>query len=478
MRKIFVFTVVAGVAAFVVASCGSKRKSDVSLLPRDSTYTSVKHPEWSRNAVIYEVNLRQYSEKGDLDGFEAELPRIKELGADILWFMPVHPISEKGRKGELGSYYAVRDYKAFNPEFGTIDGFKALVKKIHGMGMKVIIDWVPNHTGQDNVWVEEHPEWYVRDSTGGFVSPYDWTDVYKLDYGNKEMRAAMVDALKFWIEEVGVDGFRCDVAGEVPTDFWDEARPKLQESNDELFMLAEASKPELQVNGFDMGYNWPMKDLFNAIAATAGQNSYKKADGTAVEYPEKHAIDIDTLLALQSLQYPADTYLMNMVTNHDLNSWEGTEFDRYGNLADAMAVLSYTLPGMPLIYTGQETGLNRALEFFKKDVPPVWDPRNRYFEFYQKLNHLKHTQPALQAGVDGGVVVRYPTESDDLYIFSRTVDNATVFVFANLGPEPREIKYTGDVPGGNSTTVDFFDSTKTEFPVALNPGEYRVFVNR
>ena len=424
MRKIFVFTVVAGVAAFVVASCGSKRKSDVSLLPRDSTYTSVKHPEWSRNAVIYEVNLRQYSEKGDLDGFEAELPRIKELGADILWFMPVHPISEKGRKGELGSYYA------------------------------------------------------VRDSTGGFVSPYDWTDVYKLDYGNKEMRAAMVDALKFWIEEVGVDGFRCDVAGEVPTDFWDEARPKLQESNDELFMLAEASKPELQVNGFDMGYNWPMKDLFNAIAATAGQNSYKKADGTAVEYPEKHAIDIDTLLALQSLQYPADTYLMNMVTNHDLNSWEGTEFDRYGNLADAMAVLSYTLPGMPLIYTGQETGLNRALEFFKKDVPPVWDPRNRYFEFYQKLNHLKHTQPALQAGVDGGVVVRYPTESDDLYIFSRTVDNATVFVFANLGPEPREIKYTGDVPGGNSTTVDFFDSTKTEFPVALNPGEYRVFVNR
>lgn len=478
MRKLIVFTIAAGVAAFVAASCTSKRKSDASLQPRDSTHTSVRHPEWSRNAVIYEVNLRQYSDSGNLAGFEKELPRLKELGADILWFMPVHPISEKGRKGELGSYYAVRDYKAFNPEFGTLEQFKALVKKIHGMGMKVILDWVPNHTGQDNVWVEQHPDWYVRDSTGGFVSPYDWTDVYKLDYGKPEMRAAMVDAFKFWLEDVGVDGFRCDVAGEVPTDFWAETRPQLQAVKPELFMLAEASKPELQVDGFDMGYNWPLKDLFNAIAATSGQNRYKKADGTVVEYPVKHAIDIDTLLALQSIQYPKDTYMMNMVTNHDLNSWEGTEFDRYGDLADAMAVLSYTLPGMPLIYTGQETGLDRALEFFKKDTPPAWSPRNSYFEFYQKLNHLKHTQPALQAGIDGGEMVRYPTESDDVYVFSRTVDNATVYVFVNLGSEELPVKYTAASPESNHTTIDFFDPSKFDFPTTLKPGEYRVFVNR
>lgn len=478
MRKLIVFTIAAGVAAFVLASCSSKRKSDASLQPRDSTHTSVKHPEWSRNAVIYEVNLRQYSDSGSLAGFEKELPRLKELGVDILWFMPVHPISEKGRKGELGSYYAVRDYKAFNPEFGTLDQFKNLVNKIHGMGMKVILDWVPNHTGQDNVWVEQHPDWYVRDSTGGFVSPYDWTDVYKLDYGKPEMRAAMVDAFKFWLEDVGVDGFRCDVAGEVPTDFWAEARPQLEAVEPELFMLAEASKPELQIDGFDMGYNWPMKDLFNAIAATSGQNSYKKDDGTVVDYPVKHAIDIDTLIALQSIQYPKDTYMMNMVTNHDLNSWEGTEFDRYGNLTDAMAVLSYTLPGMPLIYTGQETGLKRALEFFKKDTPPAWSPRNEYFEFYQKLNHLKHTQPALQAGLDGGEMVRYPTESDDVYVFSRTVDNATVYVFVNLGSEELPVKYISCSPEGDHTTIDFFEPAKSEFPTMLKPGEYRVFVNR
>ena len=478
MRKLFVYTIVAGVAAFVVASCGSKRKSEASLQPRGAEHTNVLHPEWSRNAVIYEVNLRQYSEKGDLAGFEKELPRLKELGVDILWFMPVNPISEKGRKGELGSYYAVRDYKAFNPEFGSIDDFKALVKKIHGMGMKVILDWVPNHTGQDNVWMEQHPDWYVRDSAGGFVSPYDWTDVYKLDYSNPDMRKAMVDALKYWLVDVGVDGFRCDVASEVPTDFWDEARPQLQEACPELFMLAEASKPELQVNGFDMGYNWPLKDLFNAIAATSGQNSYRKADGSAVDYPAKHAIDIDTLLALQSVQYPVDTYMMNMVTNHDLNSWEGTEFDRYGNLADAMAVLSYTLPGMPLIYTGQETGLNRAFEFFKKDVPPAWNKRNRYFDFYQKLNHLKHTQPALQAGLYGGEVKRYPTESDDLYVFSRTVDNATVYVFVNLGSETLPLVYVDESPEGNQTTIDFFSPTESQFPTELAPGEYRVFVNR
>lgn len=478
MRKLIVFTIAAGVAAFMVASCTSTRKSDASFQPRDSTHTSVKHPEWSRNAVIYEVNLRQYSDSGNLAGFEKELPRLKELGVDILWFMPIHPISEKGRKGELGSYYAVRDYKAFNSEFGTLDQFKALVKKIHGMGMKVILDWVPNHTGQDNVWVEQHPDWYVRDSSGGFVSPYDWTDVYKLDYSKAGMRDAMVDAFKFWLEDVGVDGFRCDVAGEVPTDFWAEARPQLQAVKPELFMLAEASKPELQVDGFDMGYNWPLKDLFNAIASTSGQNGYRKADGTMVEYPAKRAIDIDTLLALQSIQYPKDTYMMNMVTNHDLNSWEGTEFDRYGDFADAMAVLSYTLPGMPLIYTGQETGLKRALEFFKKDTPPVWSPRNGYFEFYQKLNHLKHTQPALQAGIDGGEMVRYPTESDDVYVFSRTVDNATVYVFVNLGSEELPVKYTYEVPEGNYTTIDFFDPSKSEFPTMLKPGEYRVFVNR
>ena len=479
MRKLILFTIVAGAAACLVAACSARSSKNAAALIPDSTATTVVHPDWAPNAVIYEVNLRQYTPEGTLKAFATHLPRLKELGADILWFMPVHPISKDGRKGTLGSYYAVADYKAFNPEFGTLDEFKALVRKAHDMGFKVIIDWVPNHTGRDNRWLTEHPDWYARDTDGNLVSPYDWTDVYKLDYSNPEMRRGMIDALAFWLREADIDGFRCDVAGEVPTDFWDEARPQLEAVKPGIFMLAEASKPELQKNAFDMGYNWPMKDLFNAIAATAGQNTYLRPDSTAVEYPAKRAIDIDTLLAKQAIEYPAGTYMMNMITNHDLNSWEGTEFQRLGNLTGAMAVLTYTLPGMPLIYTGQETGLDRALEFFEKDVPPTWAPRNDYFEFYQKLNHLKHTHPALRAGSEGAPMLRYPTGSDDIYAFSRSDEGgATIYVFVNLGAAEAPLKYTGTAPQPDATAVNFFTGKTEEFPAALKPGEYRIYVSR
>ena len=479
MRKLIIFGLVAGAAAILMAACSSKNGKAGEAFLADSLATTVSHPEWSRNAVIYEVNLRQYTPEGTLAAFQKQLPRLKELGADILWFMPVHPISKEGRKGSLGSYYAVADYKAFNPEFGSLEEFKAMVRKAHEMGFKIIIDWVPNHTGCDNVWLTDHPDWYAHDASGALISPYDWTDVYKLDYSNPQMREGMIDALEFWLREVDVDGFRCDVAGEVPTDFWDEARERLEGVKPGIFMLAEASKPELQKNAFDMGYNWPMKDLFNAIAATSGCNTYKRADGTSVEYPVKRAIDIDTLLAKQALEYPSGTYMMNMITNHDLNSWEGTEFDRLGQLTDAMAVLTYTLPGMPLIYTGQETGMNRAFEFFEKDTAPTWSPRNEYFKFYQKLNHLKHTHPALMAGGEGAPMVRYATESDDLYIFSRSGESgATVYVFVNLGAEELPVEYSGEAPAADATAVNFFTGRTESFPLTLSSGEYRVYVSR
>ncbi|MDE5827496.1 MAG: alpha-amylase, partial [Duncaniella sp.] len=207
-----------------MVACSSSKTGGDDSADSDSIYTNVKHPEWSRNAVIYEVNVRQFTDSGTITAFDAQLPRLKDLGVDILWFMPVYPISEKNRKGELGSYYAVKDYKAFNPEFGTLDQFKETVRKAHELGMKVILDWVPNHSGCDNAWVTEHPDWYARNEKGKMFGPYDWTDVYKFDYSNPEMRAAMVDAFKFWLTEVGVDGFRCDVAMEVPVDFWDETR--------------------------------------------------------------------------------------------------------------------------------------------------------------------------------------------------------------------------------------------------------------
>ena len=466
MKKVIFKSIIAGIASLFTFG------SNATTLAK----TNVIHPEWSRDAVIYEVNLRQYTPTGKVADFAKELPRLKELGVDILWFMPIHPISEKNRKGELGSYYAVKDYKGFNPEYGTIDEFKAMVDQAHELGMKVILDWVPNHTGCDNAWVTEHPEWFSRNEQGEMYGPFDWTDVYELNYDNREMRAAMVDAFKFWLTEIGVDGFRCDVAMEVPTDFWNETRPQLQAVKPDLFMLAEASVPELHIDAFNMGYNWPMKDLFSEIAATAGQYTFKKEGEPMKTFPIKHAVAIDSLLADQAANYPGDTYLMNMITNHDLNSWEGTEFDRLGNLNKAFAVLSYTLPGMPLIYTGQETGMNRAFEFFKKDEAPAWEPHNEYFTFYQTLNNLKHSNKALRAGEQGGKMLRYPTTSDDLYIFSREAEGDKVVVMVNLGAKTADVTYTDTAPV-QDTNINIFTGKAENHPATLAPGEYRVFIN-
>ena len=277
--------------------------------------TTVKHPQWSRNAVIYEVNWRQMTDEGTLKALEKELPRLKELGVDILWIMPVHPISQEGRKGELGSYYAASDYKAINPEMGDINDFRHFVREAHKAGMRVIIDWVPNHTGNDHWWTEYHPEYYVRDAAGKPVHPGDWTDVSKLDYSVPALREAMVDAMAFWLREADIDGFRCDVAFEVPVDFWNWARPQLQAIKPELFMLAEASEPVLEEHAFDMAYNWPMSVVFKQIANNAGQYKFGTADPG-----KKNALAIDSLLSQQRGAFPADSYMMNMVTNHDFLS--------------------------------------------------------------------------------------------------------------------------------------------------------------
>jgi hypothetical protein len=242
-------------------------------------------------------------------------------------------------------------------------------------------------------------------------------------------------------------------------------------------MLAEASKPELNKYAFNMGYGWPMKDLFSEIASTAGQYTFKKEGEPMRTFPIKHAVAIDSLLEVLDKTYPKDTYLMNMITNHDLNSWEGTEFERLGNLSDAFAVLSYTLPGMPLFYTGQETGLNRALEFFKKDECPTWEPRNEYFVFYQKLNALKHSQAALKAGVEGGEMVRYATASNDLYVFSRSVEGSDVLVLVNLGKDAQAVEFTSEAPAVEDK-INYFTGEAEALPTTLNAGEYRVYINK
>lgn len=454
-----------------LASCltGAAEKATASSAESPAR-TTVNHPAWSRNAVIYEVNVRQATPEGTFEALIPHIDRLKDLGVDILWFMPIHPISEEQRKGKLGSYYAVRDYKGVNPEFGNIDDFRHLVKTAHEKGMKVIIDWVPNHSGCDNAWVRNHPDWYARDDKGNMFGPYDWTDVYKFDYSNPEMRAAMTDAMQYWLREADIDGFRCDVAGEVPVDFWNENRPELERTKSDIFMLAEAPNPELMEHAFDMDYNWPMKDLFSAIAATSGQYTFKDSNGNAREFPEAHATDIFKRLDEEASAYPGDSYQMNMITNHDLNSWEGTEFERLGSLQEAFAALIYTLPGMPLIYTGQETGMNRAFEFFDKDMAPDWKNGGKYTEFYKKLNALKHTHKSLAAGDEGAPVEQIPTASADIIAFRR----GNMMMIANLGASAQKpFKKAPSVKG----MTNYMTGAPAALPKSMAPGEYLILTS-
>ncbi|MDE6333636.1 MAG: alpha-amylase, partial [Muribaculaceae bacterium] len=286
---------------------------------------------------------------------------------------------------------------------------------------------------------------------------------------NPAMRSAMTDAMAYWLREADIDGFRCDVAGQVPVDYWNECRPALEKVKPGIFMLAEATEPELMEHAFDMDYNLPMKDLFSAIAATSGQYTFKGADGKVREFPEAHAVDILAQLDKEAATYPADSYLMNMITNHDLNSWEGTEFERLGNLQAAFAALTYTLPGMPLIYTGQEVGLDRAFEFFEKDQQPEWDAHSDVTAFYKALNSLRHSRPELAAGSKGAVVEAIATASPDVIAYRR----GGVLTIANLGS--KEEKLFKKAPKLNGAREWFTGATV--LPKTLPAGGFLIFVN-
>ncbi len=404
------------------------------------------NPEWIENAVIYEANLRQGTAERNLKGLQKRLPQLKDLGVDIIWLMPIHPISEKNRKGSLGSYYAVKDYKSVNPEFGTMEDLKEFVRTAHSLGMKVILDEVCNHTGCDNAWVAENPDYYVKNEKGEMSGPFDWTDTYKLDYSNPATCQAMADVLKFWITEADIDGYRCDVAGEVPTFFWEGVIPELNAIKP-VFMLAEASKPEL-LNSFNADYAWPMKDLFNDISATQGENAYAVAQKQ--NRKAARAVDIVALIARQDKEYPKGSIHMNMVTNHDLNSWEGTEFERYGKGLGAFAVLSYTLPGMPMMYTGQEVGFNHAFEFFELDPSQPDYTHNQITSFYEMLNALKHNHSALNASGQMDSMQVWQTTSPDVLAFTRSdASGDAVTVLVNLSAGENMITFTDQAPSAD-----------------------------
>ena len=443
-----------------------------------SAGAAAPNPEFMDRAVIYEVNLRQGTPTRDLKGAQRELPRLRDLGVDIVWLMPIHPISELNRKGTLGSYYAVKDYKAVNPEFGTMEDLKEYVRTAHALGMKVILDEVCNHTGCDNAWVTEHPEYYARNEKGEMFGPFDWTDTYKLDYSNPATRAAMADALKFWVAEADIDGYRCDVAGEVPTDFWEEVRPQL-EAIKPVFMLAEADKPELLNNAFDADYAWPMKDLFNDIAATQGVNAYAAKEGQ--KRARKTAKDIRDLV--EKTDTPKGAVHMQMVTNHDLNTWEGTEFERYGKGLGAFAVLSYTLPGMTMMYTGQEVGFNHPFEFFETDEVIPDSSANDITTFYKMLNSLKHNHKALGAlpckkGCCESGIEWIPTEgknfSDQVVAFSRKKGSDEVIVIVNLSD--KEAKLTNSaLPARTAALTEYFAGAPAQLPETLAPWQFLIF---
>ena len=342
-------------------------------------------PEFTplESSVVYELNTRQFTPEGSFSAATKHLPELKATGIDIVWVMPLYPIGEKERKGSLGSYYAIRDYRAVNPEFGTLADFDSFVETAHGLGMRVIIDWVANHTSPDHPWVTEKPaEWYVRDAEGNTMVEYDWTDIAKLNYGCPEMRAEMKDCMRFWLDR-GIDGFRCDMASIVPQDFWTEAFKAFREEYPrELYFLAEGEEAWLPEAGFDASYSWKLHHILNGAA-----------QGKAGAQEILSCIQDDPVKGMR----------LAFTSNHDENSWSGTEFERMGEAWKAMTVLCWTLPGtQPLVYTGQELGWNKRFEFFEKDPMPaeIWeDPAVlEYQEFYARLADLRHTHKALWTG--------------------------------------------------------------------------------
>jgi len=444
-------------AVVFLVSCNSSKNTEEIVengLPEE---TNVVHPEWSKNATIYEVNVRQFSEEGTFDAFTESIPRLKEMGIDVLWLMPVFPIGEKNRKGTLGSYYAVRDYKGLNPEFGDAAAFRRLIAKAHENDMKVILDWVANHTAWDHVWITDHPDWYTKDEEGNMVSPFDWSDVADLNYDKPELHNAMIDALKYWVTDFDVDGYRCDVAGMVPVEFWDRARKEL-DAIKPVFMLAEAEDAPLIVNAFDMEYGWEFHHIMNHVA---------KGD--------LNADSIQAYFDRQANRNPQGAYKMNFTSNHDENSWNGTVWERMGDAAYTFAALSATVPGMPLVYTGQEAGMDKRLEFFEKDQ--VEWKEHPFFDLYKALFQLKHNNKALWNGDFGGSFSRISSSDQDaVYAFVREKDNNKIVAIFNLSPEQGKYEITG-VAEGDFTDFSTGDmvSLQNTMSLEMEPWQYMIF---
>lgn len=421
----------------------------------DDVWHAQAIPKWPwHGGNIYEVNVRQYTAEGTFNAFAKHLDRLKAMGVAALWFMPINPISHIDRKGTLGSYYAVADYTAVNPEFGTLADFIRLVRAAHARGMKVLIDWVPNHSGADNRWLNEHPDFYVKDSTGKAAVPYDWTDTRQLNYANPVLRDSMIAAMKYWISQADIDGFRCDVAWNVPGDFWQDCISQLRRIKP-IFMLAEGDKAYLPGNGFDAVYPWA---LFHKMVEVAKG--------------ERPAFSLDSVLHEYDTAYPAGTLELYFTSNHDENSSNGADYATFPGPAHApFAVFTQTMPhGIPLIYSGQEEPVLRAIKFFDKDT--IAFRTYGRAAFYRTLAVLRRREPALDAGAE---FEKLPTGADSaVYAFVRAKGKSKVLVVLNFSRQPQRVELSASFSG---QVLDVFTNKLISIGRSLNlqPWEYKVY---
>lgn len=435
-----------------------EKKTDSRYHPEK--YVKITSPDWVKNATLYELNIRQFSDEGSFKAIEQQLPRLKKMGIDIIWLMPVHPIGETHRKGSLGSYYSVKDYYGVSPEFGSEQDFRNLVSAIHQQGMYVIVDWVANHTSWDNEIVAQHPEWYRKSRKDTFQSTRwrDYDDIIELDYSHQELREYMTEALKFWVREYDIDGYRCDIASFVPIDFWENVRSEL-DAIKPVFMLAEAEDRELHRKAFDATYNWTLWNILHQIALN--ERSVK----TLTEAYIAEHVSI----------FPKEGIRLNFIDNHDKNSWEGNPYSNFGDALNAATVFTVMMDGMPLVYNGQEAGQNRSLEFFEKD-PVQWKPHENE-ALYTTLFMLKHKNQALWNGGHGGEMVRIMNDRMEQVIsFVREKNGDKVMTFINFSKEPLIVQFDTSFDMGRYTNLftGEYQGVSDTLILTMDPWEYVV----
>ncbi|MGE5952098.1 MAG: alpha-amylase family glycosyl hydrolase [Qipengyuania vulgaris] len=416
--------------------------------PRD--VVTIEHPEWSRDAVLYQINTRHFTEEGTFKAAQQQLPRLKELGVDILWLMPIHPIGAENRKGTLGSPYSVQDYYAVNPEFGTEEDFRAFVDAAHDQGFKVILDLVANHTAWDNRLRSEHPDWYEKSWDGSFrPTPWwDWSDIIDLDWTKPGVREHVGGAMEYWVREFGVDGYRADVAGYVPLDFWETMRSRLDVIRP-VFMLGEVQQTAWHHKAFDATYAWDWHNTTKNVAHGKGN-----AASFYGYYAENESL------------WPRQAMRMTYIENHDSNAWEGTMEENYGAALEAMTALSFTGEGLPLIHNGMEACNAKRLEFFERD-PIDWnqDPDCQYGDLLARLIAFRKANPALENGQWGAVMQKVENSApEQLLAWVRQEDGNKVLGLFNMSDRPLAATFSDGLPQGRYT--DF----ATGRPVAIEAG--------